>query len=74
MAGIRPTAPGQAATQAATASIASMPQPMGTSARASAPNGISAKAAIAQGMIHSAVSGTATMFAAMPYQAMRLKW
>ena len=46
--------------------IRSMPAPMGASARLSRPNGISAMAAIAQGMIHSAVSGTASRFAIRP--------
>ena len=73
MAGTKVTAPGQAATVSATQITTSMPSPMGARARDSSPKGIKRKAATAQGMIHSAVTGTATKLAARPKTAKRLK-
>jgi hypothetical protein len=46
--------------------IASIPQPMGASAHASSPNGISTKASTAKGMTQKPVIGTAIMFASTP--------
>ncbi len=68
------TAPGHAETVLATAITASIPHPIGASANSSRPSGITISTAIPHGMIHNAVIGTASMFAARPYAARRLKW
>ena len=66
MAGSRITAPGQPATVRAAQMTPSMPHPMGASAKPSRPNVMRKKATMAQGMTHSAVSGTATRLATSP--------
>ena len=67
------TLPGQPATSLATHNTASIPQPIGTSARRSRPNGINRLATSAQGNVHTAVIGTASMLATGEYIAHRWK-
>ena len=66
MAGSRVTAPGQADTVSAAHVITPTPHPMGASARLSRPKGMRPKATTAQGMVQSAVAGTAIRLAARP--------
>src|SRR5258708_37636929 len=56
-------APGHDVTARATSAMTVMPQPMGTKAISSPPNGISTQETIAQGMTQNPVIGTATTFA-----------
>ena len=63
------TAPGHDVTQCAIDATASMPQPIGFSASASPPNGMSRQATSAHGMIQNPVIGTRT--AGLPAEAGR---
>ena len=66
IAGSRVTAPGQAETVPATRTTTSIPQPMAASDSPSSPSGMRRNVITAQGMIHNAVTGTATRLAARP--------
>jgi hypothetical protein len=55
--------PGNAATHCATRIVTSMPQPIGTSANFSRPNGIKRQATTPQGSVHIAEIGTAITLA-----------
>ncbi len=60
-------AAGNAAVVRAIQSTTAAPQPIGTHANQSRPNGISARPINPAGITQNAVSGTATMFATMKY-------
>ena len=66
IAGNSVTAPVHPDTVLATPIMTSTPHPIGVSAAASKPKSISRKAAIAQGITHNAVTGTAMRLAARP--------
>ena len=61
--GIAQTLPGSADTHWATQIVTSIPQPIGTSASRSRPNGINRQVTTPQGNVHIALSGTAMTLA-----------
>ena len=61
--GIGHTSPGSAETNSAMRIVKSIPQPIGTSATRSRPNGINRHAKTPQGSVHIADNGTASTLA-----------
>ena len=61
--GVVQTLPGSDETYCATQIVTSIPQPIGTSARRSSPNGISRQVTTPQGNVHIALNGTAITLA-----------
>ena len=61
--GIAQTSPGSAETCCATQIVMSIPQPIGTSASRSRPNGINRQVTTPQGNVHIALNGTAMTLA-----------
>src|SRR5262249_61507753 len=68
--GTAQTLPGRAETCCATQIVRSIPQPIGSNAKRSRPNGISRQATTPHGRVHIALNGTATTLASGEYSPM----